>query len=306
MVAPRYWFGLLALVAVWGSSYALIELALPTIGPLEVTVVRIGVGALLMTLICVIARIKLPFAKASLWRLAAVALFGTVAPFLLISWGQTRIDSAVAGVLMAIMPLSVLVFTQLLLPEERLTPWHWLGFAFALGGVIVLMLPDLEWPLAGPMTGHLSVLGGAVCYGLSAVIARSLPPASVWSNSAILLQFGLLLLLPVATIRGLDLLGLGFNVASASVLFLGVFSTSLASALFFYLIRGTSAAFVSNMNFLIPIWAILLGAFALGETVPASIYPALALVLVGLAVAQRPGRGAGRRAPHAESPREPG
>ncbi|MEM9303825.1 MAG: DMT family transporter, partial [Pseudomonadota bacterium] len=205
----------------------------------------------------------------------------------LISWGQTQIDSGVAGVLMSIMPLSVLVFSKLLLPDDPLTVWHWVGFACALGGIVALMAPDLAWPIAGPLTGHLSVLGGALCYGLSAVIARSLPPRNVWANTALLLLFGLGLLLPLALVRGLELSGVGFNPATASVVFLGIFSTSLASALFFYVLRGTSAAFISNMNFLIPVWAVLVGWLIMGEELPSTIVPAMILVLAGVALAQR-------------------
>ncbi|NND45126.1 MAG: EamA family transporter, partial [Xanthomonadales bacterium] len=66
-----------------------------------------------------------------------------------------------------------------------------------------------------------------------------------------------------------------------------VFSTGLASVLFFSVVRNTSAAFVANINFLIPIWAVLLGALVMNEQLPPTLAAGLALVLLGVGVAQR-------------------
>ena len=55
---------------------------------------------------------------------------------------------------------------------------------------------------------------------------------------------------------------------------------------YFYVLRETSAAFVALMNYLIPVWAALLGALVMGEVLPATAWPALILVLSGIAIAQ--------------------
>ena len=72
------------------------------------------------------------------------------------------------------------------------------------------------------------------------------------------------------------------NAATAAVVFLALFSSCLASVLFLYVVRATSAAFISNMNFLIPLWAVGLGWLVLDEQLPATIGPALLLVLGGV------------------------
>ncbi len=287
MIAPRYWIGMIALVLMWGTSYALIEVALLAVGPLEIVMGRMLSGIAVMATVCVVLRKSWPVAGATLWRLAGIGLFGNALPFLLISLGQTHIDSAVTGVLMALMPLSVLIFTHLLLPHDPLTRWHWLGVIMGLFGIVVLMSPDLSWPVAGPVSGHLMVLGAALSYGLAAVIARSLPPGNVWTNTTVILMFGVLLMLPVAAWQGVDFSGVGFNAATGSVLFLGIASTGLAGVLFLYIVAGTSASFVANINFLIPVWAVLIGVVVMNEPMPVTLFVAMALVLGGITVTQR-------------------
>ena len=69
--------------------------------------------------------------------------------------------------------------------------------------------------------------------------------------------------------------------------FLGVMGTGLASILYFYLIARTSARFVSYLNYLVPLWAVGLGALVLGESLPLSSWLALGLILSGLTISQR-------------------
>ena len=280
------WLWLVLLAGTWGTSYALVELALVSFSPVQITFGRIAVGAVFIGGVCLFRRFSFDEFRGKWPALMAMAAFGMVFPFLLISWGQTHIQSGAAGVLMAVMPLSVLLFSHLLLPEEPLTRWHWLGFLLAVCGVTVLMLPEISWPLTGPLSGYLAVLGGALCYGMSVVIARWIRASNPWTSTVVLQCFSLMGMTPIVVAGG----GLSHRIAPQSVVAvgaLGLFATGIAAVLFFHLVRTTSAAFVSSINFIVPIWALMVGVVFMNEAMPSTVYIALLFILGGIAVSQK-------------------
>ena len=76
------------------------------------------------------------------------------------------------------------------------------------------------------------------------------------------------------------------NQASPTVIltvgFLGLFGTGAASILYFFLIRETGARFTSLLNYLVPVWAVILGSAILHEKLQLSTWFALILILSGL------------------------
>jgi drug/metabolite transporter (DMT)-like permease len=133
----------------------------------------------------------------------------------------------------------------------------------------------------------LAVLGGAICYGISLILARLRPPSDTVSSAAATVAVAALVMAPFAlgSARAQPL-GADAVPALASVLVLGVLSTALAAILYFRLIRSAGPAFVSQLNYLIPLWAVLIGVLFLGEHPQIKHLLALALILGGILIAQ--------------------
>jgi len=289
----RYWFILIFLVLIWGSSFALIEIALLGLSPLKLTTLRLLIGAGVLVLMVLFLPSRWPRKRSDWLRMTGVTVFGSLLPFFMLSTAQTQIDSAMTGILMAIMPLSVLLFTALLLPKEHLNTRQVLGFVMGFSGVLMLLLPQLSWPLSGTLTGQLLVLGGASCYGLATVIVRGLSDdIQPWVSSAVVVVLGSVVMLPLTvSLEGWNGWWPDNRAVLWAIAFLGALGTGLSTVVYFYLVRNTSAAFASTMNFMTPIWAMLLGTLLLDEALPSTALPALFMVLVGIGVAQgRPGR----------------
>ncbi len=68
---------------------------------------------------------------------------------------------------------------------------------------------------------------------------------------------------------------------------LGVLSTGVATAVYFRIVSRAGATFLSLINYLIPIFAVLAGALFLSERLPARSFFALAIILVGVIISQR-------------------
>ena len=285
------WLSLLALTVMWGSAFALTKLAVAGLSPEAVVATRLVVGASLLAALWWGSRLALPRDKRLWLFFILIALFGNVIPFNLIAWGQVFIDSSLAGLLMAVMPLFTLVLAHFWIPGERLTWMRMIGFILGLLGVAVLLGPGIEMdskPNETFLLATMAVLAGALCYAISTILTRLRPNSDVITSAAATTSIGAILMLatvrPAATIDQLEVTSLG---VLGAVLMLGVFSTALAAVLYFRLIERAGPTFVSQLNYLIPLWAVLLGALMFGERPVMTDYLAMMIILGGIAVSQR-------------------
>jgi drug/metabolite transporter (DMT)-like permease len=286
--SPTDWLLLALLVAAWGSAFLMISVAVESLPPGSVVAGRLAVAALLLTVLVRVSGRRLPRRGIDWAFLAGVAVTGNAIPFFLISWGQQFIDSALAGILMAITPLATLVLAHLFVPGERLTPPRVGGFVLGFAGVTVLLVPSLgeSRPLSTELLPQIAVLVGAVCYGAASVIARRRPASDALSASAGTAILAAALMLPVAALTELPWTGPPSQAALWAVLGLGVISTAVASVAYFRLIETAGPTFVALSNYLIPPWAVGLGVVFLGERPRLLHLVGLGLVLLGIAVSQ--------------------
>lgn len=292
---PAEWGLLVLLVALWGSSFMLVRVSLDAFTPVAVTAGRLLIGAGVLVLVLLFTRRRIPGA-ARVWAFfLAMAVIGNALPFFLIAWGQASIPSGLTGILMAVMPLVVLLLAHFFVAGERLTPRRLAGFVLGFLGVVVLTGPEAVAALVGrdaALLSQLAVLGAAVCYGVAAIVARRGPPlnavvtaAAVLSIAGILTGIGLVVggMAGGATAVAHQPVTLWPGLALAA---LGALSTGLATVVYFTLVSRAGPTFLSLINYLIPVWAVVLGALALGERLPPRAFAALGLILAGMVIAR--------------------
>lgn len=289
------WLSLAALTVMWGSSFLFTKIAVTALPVEWVVTARLGLGALVLIGIAGLLQTGVP-RGARLWVFfGLIAVVGNLLPFSLITWGQRFIDSGLAGILMAIMPLATLGLAHVFVPGERLTGHRVLGFLIGFAGVVVLIGPEALLAVGGdrgPLLPMLAVLAGALSYGTSAILARLKPPSGALPTAAATTALAMLLSLPL----GLDTWS-GPRLAAAldaltpavlgAVLFLGLFSTAAAMVVYFRLIRTAGPSFTSQMNYLIPLWAVGIGIVFLGEEPTADHLLGLVLILSGILWSRR-------------------
>ena len=271
LMAPRrplsHWLLLGALVAMWGSSFLFTKIAVEALAPSTIVAARLAIGAaVLLALMLALGR-RLPRSPRAWGFFLAMAVTGNALPFFLITWGQQGIDSGVAGILMAVMPLATLLLAHYLVSGERMTALRGLGFLLGFGGIVVLVGPATLLKLegaGGALVSQLAVLGGALCYALNTIIARHRPPDDPLVAAAGVMMLAVVVSAPalgprVALPAELPL------VPALAVAVLGLFSTALATIGYLKLVTLAGPTFVSMINYLIPPWAVLLGAVVLGE-----------------------------------------
>ncbi len=284
------WLLLLALAAMWGSSFMFNRIAVADLPPLTVVAGRVGVAALVLTIIVYATGRRLP-PPGRIWApFVLIAVIGNALPFYLITWGQQVVESALAGILMAGMPLATLVLAHFLIAGEHLTRQRAAGFATGFAGIVVLMGPAALAGVGGDVlriVSQLAVFGGALCYALQSVLTRLIIKGDVMVAAAATLIVASIIVLPVALWmdRPWQLApGAG---SLAAVAWLGVMPTALATILYFQLIRSAGPSFMSLVNYLSPSVAVFLGVALMAEHPHANAYLGLALILSGIALTQR-------------------
>ena len=146
------------------------------------------------------------------------------------------------------------------------------------------------------LLSELAVLGGAVCYAINTIVARRRPDGDPLAAAAGVMLLASVIMVPLALAgTPVAVAEIPANAAIA-VAVLGVVSTALATVVYFRLVRAAGPTFVSLINYLIPLWALIGGMVFLGERPEWSALAALALILTGIALSEVKGRaGTSRR-----------
>lgn len=275
--------GFLALM--WGGSYFFIKVAIDEIEPAPMMFVRLAVAAVLLTAFLAWQR-GAAEAAAELrgaWRPGLVlGLINAALPFTLIAWGEKHIDSGVAAIANATVPIFVVLLAIRFKPSERAGGLRLVGILVGLVGVAVLAggQPELGlWPVAGVLAVVLASAAYAAggIYGQLRVAGTPGPvlaTVSMIGGALILLPLGLLQL--PREVPGWEAL------ASVAALTLG--GTALAQLVLYRMLRLHGASRLSLVTYLMPPIALVYGVLLLDEPLTAGVLGGLALILVGVAL----------------------
>jgi drug/metabolite transporter (DMT)-like permease len=289
------WLRLLFVAVLWGTAFILLKIAVTEIPPTTLVMGRLWIGAIALLIWMSIRGQKLPPLfprpdKRWLW-FAILGFTGATIPFALVSWGQQSLDSALVGILMAIMPLTTAALAHVFVPGEGMTLRKFSGFLLGLAGVALLMGPSALNDLGGPASiAQLAVIFGAVFYAVQAILVRNLPPTRPSVAAAGLLICAALMITPFGLY---DALGMAMPSTKAllSLLALGLGSTGLGGIVLMVIIRDNGPSFLSLSNYIMPLIAVLIG-LAFGETLGLTVWLGFAVILSGLALARQKNKSA--------------
>ena len=283
------WITLAGLVAAWGISFVMSKLALAHLDPSWIVAMRLCVAGLVMLAILLGTGKRLP-RDPQLWLwFAWLGLIGHAAPFYLTTWGLQFTTSGLSGVLMGAIPLFVIITAHFFLPDERLTSMKALGFAIGFAGLIFVLDPRKLsgfGELHSALTGELVILAGCLCYAIHGLFARKIPfQGPLEQTTAVCLCGGAIGLVYALAVAPQGWAGAPPN-AYAAVIGLGLIPTALGSLLVYRIMRHAGVSFVAYANYLVPVFALAVGALLLGETVSWTAGVGLTLILAGIAVSR--------------------
>ena len=278
------------LSAIWGSSFALIKVALDAgVPPVQVALARCLFGALALWAVCAAQGASVPRDPRTWGHAAVVALLLNSVPFTLLAFGESKVDSVLAGVLNATTPLTTLAFALLVVPGEKVTRTRLAGLLLGFAGVLVLLgvWRGLDGDL---LAGGLACLAATTCYGAGFAYTRrffSGGPHRASALSAVQITCATVQLGLVTPVLSGPPAWPGAH-AFLALLVLGAAGTGYAYVLNLDLIREAGATVAATVTYVTPLWSTALGALLLAEPVGWNTFAGGAVVIGGILLARRP------------------
>jgi drug/metabolite transporter (DMT)-like permease len=276
------------LALLWGSSFLWIKVALEGLSPVQITLIRLALGAAVLLVIVRASRLRLPSSR-RIWRhLALAAFFGNAIPYFLFGLGEESVDSSVAGALNATTPLWTIAIALAVRQETALGLRRTAGVLLGFAGSLLIFAP-WEAGLSESLGGALACLGASASYGISYVYmgryltGRGIPPLVLSAAQLTAATGWLILATPIAGLQPIHLTA----TVVVSILVLGAAGTGIAYVLNYRLIADEGPTAASTVTYLLPIVAVALGAAVLDEPLTARLVMGTAVVLAGVALAQR-------------------
>ena len=278
---------LLLLIVMWGSSFAALKVSLETIPPLWVMSLRLVIGCLTITTFFLILRKNLPLTL-DFWKWSLIIGFlGFSVPFSIISWGTQFIPSSLVAILMGANPIITLILAYFFLADNTLTIRMVIGVFLGLLGIILLIgFGNINADLyrAEFIYGQLAVLTGTFSFALASILLKNLPQEHSFERTLGSLICGSIIGLFLAYFFSNSSLEIHeISIKSAvSLTFLGIFSTGIASVIWFKVIALKGPVFLALVNYLIPVWALILGIFLLNERINFIVGFGLIFITIGI------------------------
>ena len=299
MTAPE-WGLLLTLSVLWGGSFFFVAVAVDELPPLTVVVLRVSLAALALLAVVRLTGARMP-TDGRIWlAFFAMGLLNNAVPFTLIVWSQTHIASSVASILNATTPLFTVVVAHILTRDEKMTGGRLAGVLIAFAGAVVMIGGTALQSLSVNVAAQLACLAAAVSYAVAGVFGRRFKGfglAPVVTAAGQLTASSVLLLPLVLVVDRPWTLPFPSPETMVAVFGLAILSTAVAYILYFRILATAGATNLLLVTFLIPVSAIALGIFVLGERLAPNHLMGMALIGLGLAAIDgRPWRAFGRAA----------
>jgi drug/metabolite transporter (DMT)-like permease len=276
---------LLLLAAIWGASFMFIKIAVDELAPTTTMALRLVLSALpLLAIVALKHGLSPAFSEMrSITRAAMfLGIVSTALPFTLIAWGETKIDSGVAAIGNASMPVFVAALAIRFRASERATGSRLFGIVLGLMGVAVLTGINPKGGWAG-VVGTLAVVVASISYAVATLYTQGLLD-KVHNDvlAAASVTWGAVFLSPLGAVQAPSHFP-SWGVIAA-VLALALLGTVAGQLLYFRLIYRYGSARASLVVYLLPVTALFYGALLLNEPITASAIAGLLLILTGTAL----------------------
>jgi len=261
-ISKQSWLIFWLLTLIWGSSFILIKKSLIAFTPIQSGAFRIFISALALIPITISTYKNLN--KKNILPILGVGLFGSGIPPFLFAFGQSKIDSAMAGMLNTLTPIAAFVLGLLFFGLQ----FRWLkllGVIIGFAGAVVIIMANNSGAVGGANIYGLFIIAASICYGTSVnIISRYLKNTSPATITA--WSFTLVSLLPIVALFVQSPFMVFQTHPQAipsflALLVLSIIGTVAANLMFYKMTQQTNPIFASSITYTIPVVASFWGVF---------------------------------------------
>jgi len=270
---------LVALAAIWGASFLFIRILAPAIGPVATADLRMLIAGGALAAYFSFTGFDPGWRRH--WRYyLLIGVLNSAAPFVLFGYAALDLSVGLLVVFNATSPMWGALLSALAL-RERLSLVRSAGLLLGVAGVALVSGPQAS----GAWLAVAAALGGAVSYGLAAVIMRRWAGGtSSRGMAAGTLLMGGLLLLPALAVSPPPMPSAGMVM---NLLALGLVCGAIAYLLYFRLIADIGPTGALTVTYLIPVFGVLWGALFLGEALSFHVIAGALVVIAGTVLVLR-------------------
>ncbi len=252
---------------IWGSVWLFIKIGLQDLPPISFAGLRLLIAVTILLPVLAVLRIPLPNKFNDFLLIAGTGFLLLGLNYGFVYWGAQYISSGLTAVLQAITPAFGLIFTNYLIPNERITFKKTFALLIGIVGVVIIFYDQLQVSGSLTLLGCLAVAGGAVCVALSYVLIK------VYGNHLhpIILIAGQMLIgmLPLLIFglykEGNPLKFQWTSLAIFSLFYLAIVGSIAAFGLNYWLLKRLDASKIMFMSIVQPLIAVVLGWIVLEE-----------------------------------------
>ena len=282
------WFLLILLSAIWGGAFTLNKIALDLYTPEVIVAGRLIVGSAFLIILIYFIYKRFSFNLSQLNYYLFMSLVGIVIPFIAIINGQRNIDSAMAGILMATMPITTILLSHFFLADKKINQQKFIGFLISFFGVFILIYREdlfINNSFSKTLISQLQVMLGSTLYSIAAIYGKKYKMTDPVSASTGTILFATFFMLIYLIFIDESNVSIPMLLVNYNILLLGILCTAIATIIYFQILQTAGASFLSIMNFLIPLWAILFGILILNDDFSWNYIFGLLIILSGIKLA---------------------
>jgi drug/metabolite transporter (DMT)-like permease len=276
----------LLMCLIYGTTFFAIKLGmLSGFSPFFFAGIRFGAAGLLILCFLIAKKKPLPASRNDFRDLLSLGFCMTFLPFAALYWGEQHISSGLAALLTAFGPIVVVLF-GLLYERKPLILWQWIGLALGFAGIFLVVFPQLligfslSW-----LIGAAVILLSEIAFAWGAVFSKrllsnGLTPLTVNSFQMLYGSLGLLAL--SLLFEPVRFVGTDPATAIATLLYLIVCGSVIASGIYYWLVKRTNPLFPTTWLYVSPVIALFVGNWLLEERLYPSSLVGTALVIAGV------------------------
>ena len=275
-------------ILIWGTAFITTKTLLRDFEPIEILSYRFTIGFIVLLLIHP-HRLKGTSLKQEI-LFAMAGLSGLTLYFLLENIALTYTSASNVGVIISAAPFFTAILSYIFLKTEKLKPIFFLGFLFAIIGILLISFNGITMLDLNPVGDFLAILA-SVLWAVYSILTRKISEFgynTIQTTRRIFL-YGIIFLIPAMFIFSFDFGIERFSSPSnlASILFLGVGASAMCFVTWNFAVKILGAIKTSIYIYMVPVITVVTSMIILDEIVTPMSLCGIALTLIGLVLSER-------------------